>query len=148
MTTDTDPCAASRYLAHPQAASAPYTVSWWWHHTPLCMSQVVVFQFMPTSTRAPDTTWAAGSTEMKESDYQAQYRAFHAFTACEKKATHCVRGDQDVSACVAEQACFTTDGTNLFLCDDCLKFWRDCRRTDDRSTWETAVFLRRARMER
>jgi len=85
---------------------------------------------------------------MRETDYQALYRLFHAFTACGKKATQCVSSDNDVAPCETDQDCFSTDGTELYLCAECLEFWHLCRRMQDRSTWEMAVFLRRSRVER
>ena len=85
---------------------------------------------------------------MKESDYQALYRLFHAFTSCGKPGTHCVRGDNEVALATEDRACFSSDGRSLFLCERCLKFWQECRRVHDRSLWDTAVFLRRSRSDR
>lgn len=85
---------------------------------------------------------------MKENDYQTLYRLFHAFTACAKKATHRVSGENDVALTTDDRGCYTADGQSLFLCESCLEFWQECRRLRDRSTWETAVFLRRSRVER
>ena len=85
---------------------------------------------------------------MQERDYQSLYRLFHAFTACVNKATRCLRGESEVSDCTGDHLCYTTDGTRLFLCQTCLEFWEECRRMQDRSMWEMAVFLRESRSER
>jgi hypothetical protein len=85
---------------------------------------------------------------MLESEYQALYRLFHAFTACSNKATRSVSGNNEVAECPENRFCYTTDGANLFLCEDCLKFWHECRRVGDRSMWQMAVFLRESRVDR
>ena len=85
---------------------------------------------------------------MQENDYQALYRMFHAFTACDNKATHSVWSDNDVGPCPQNRLCYTSDGAYLFLCQECLTFWQECRRMRDRSMWEMAVFLREARADR
>lgn len=85
---------------------------------------------------------------MQENDYQALYRLFHAFTACGNKATHSLRGESDVAECAEHRLCYTANGTYLYLCQECLKFWQECRRMRDRSMWEMAVFLRESRSER
>jgi hypothetical protein len=85
---------------------------------------------------------------MQENDYQSLYRLFHTFTACNNKATHSIRAENEIAECAEDRLCYTTDGAYLFLCQDCLKFWQECRRMRDRSTWEMAVFLRESRAER
>ena len=85
---------------------------------------------------------------MQERDYQTLYRLFHSFTGCNNKATHSLRGESEVSECTEHRLCYTTNGSHLFLCQSCLTFWQECRRTRDRSMWDTAVFLRQSRTER
>ena len=85
---------------------------------------------------------------MQERDYQTLYRLFHFFTACQRPATHSVRGENEVAELSENQLCFTTDGDHLYLCKTCLRFWQECRKMHDRSTWDMAVFLRESRAER
>jgi len=85
---------------------------------------------------------------MNEAEYQARYRQFHAFTNCLAQATHRITDDTDIAKVSNGLPCYSTDGFSLFLCEGCLKFWKDCRRTDDITSWEMAVFLRTSRKDR
>jgi hypothetical protein len=85
---------------------------------------------------------------MSEADYQARYRQFHAFTNCEAHATYRITNDTDIAKVSKGLPCYSTDGLSLFLCEDCLTFWKECRRTGDRTSWDIAVFLRTSRKGR
>jgi len=59
---------------------------------------------------------------MNEAAYQAGYRQLHAFTNCEAQATYRITNDTDIAKVPNGLPCYYTDGSSLFLCEDCLKF--------------------------
>jgi hypothetical protein len=114
---------------HPRSPAAPFR----------SVTQITVSSSACPHTRSP---------KMNEAEYQARYRQFHAFTNCEARAAYRVTDDADVAKVSEGASCYSTDGVSLFLCAECLKFWKDCRRTDDITSWEMAVFLRTSRKDR
>lgn len=117
-----------------------YSASWWRQ----TRAHACSFDLTPPGYRGE----AALTTIMLESDYQALYRLFKAFTSCSAITSHCVRGDSDVAPCPGEHRCYSADGGTLYLCESCLAFWQACRRIRDRSMWEMAAFLRESRAAR
>ena len=78
---------------------------------------------------------------MNRPDYQSSYLRFRAFVQCAGRlATHSV-DEYHVSPTPTDQPCYTQNGANLALCASCLRFWRECIKHDDQTTWQLAVYL-------
>jgi len=85
---------------------------------------------------------------MNEAEYQERYRQFHAFINCKAQATYRITDDSDIAMVSNGLPCLFDGWLQPVPCENCLKFWKDYRRTDDRTSCEIAVFLRTSRKGR
>ena len=69
---------------------------------------------------------------------------YHTFLACDREATSYLTSDHKVFLAAEGKPCGSFENSNLFLCDSCLDYWKECTENHLLAGWEFALERRRS----
>jgi hypothetical protein len=68
---------------------------------------------------------------------------FQAFLDCNGQEASCYLSDNKVIPAGGGKLCGFHENSNLFLCDSCLEYWKECDKYQIQAIWEFALERRR-----